>query len=307
MPAPPVFMERRARVNAEELLKAAGFARVIILDGPECGHAEAGSVLLALWPYEAEACPSDHGAWIHPYYFASQLAYDAAEAVVKAHPELELMLRDDDLLVKPIFARLPGFRQGRNTLSFAEGLGSRFHVQIMTSARAFTPTHHLEDAPHELQCGACQACVQACPANALEGGVFHRERCIRNWQMSGQPIPEAIRHCMSNTLVGCDICQRVCPHNARPTGETLPVIDLRAVLTDHKSTANALRRTIGVNLAYGNRILAQGCLIAGCCHREDLLPQLYQILEAQSLLEHPSSAVVEHALWAIEQISEENW
>ncbi len=284
------------------MLTEAGFARVIILDGPECGHAEVGSVILALWAYEAEAHPSDHGAWIHPYYFASQQAYDAAEAIVKANPEAGLALRDDDLLVKPLFARLPGFRQGRNTLSYVEGLGSRFHVQIMTSAAPLPSTHRLALQKHDLQCGSCQACVRACPTNALEGGVFHRERCIRNWQMSGQPIPEEIRHCMSNTLVGCDICQRVCPHNAPPKGEQLPVLDLRQVLTAHKDVAHGLRRTIGVNLAYGNRVLAQGCLIAGCCHRKDLLPELDRILEAQAVLEHPSTAVVEHALWAIEQI-----
>lgn len=289
-------------MDAVSLLYQAGFARVVALNAAECGHPDDGSILLALWPYEAEAQPDDVNAWIHPYYFASQEAYDAAAAVVKAHPEMRLRLRDDDLLVKPIFARLPAFRQGRNTLTYVDGLGSRFHVQIMTCDDVLPPTDHLEDAPHALQCGSCQACVRACPTNALEGGVFHRERCIRNWQMSGQPIPEEIRHAMSNTLVGCDICQRVCPHNAKPAGETRPGISLDTVLTDHKGVAHGLRRTIGVNLAYGNRVLAQGCLIAGCCHREDLLPQLKQILEAQCLLEHPSEAVVEHALWAIDQI-----
>ena len=34
-------------------LMAAGFAEVIVLDGAECGEA-ADSVILALWPYEAE-------------------------------------------------------------------------------------------------------------------------------------------------------------------------------------------------------------------------------------------------------------
>ncbi len=183
-----------------------------------------------------------------------------------------------------------------------EGLGSRFHVQIMTSALPLPPTHHLEDEKHALHCGSCRRCVDVCPTNALESGVFHRDRCIRNWQMSGTPIPEELRPYMGNGLVGCDICQRACPHNARPTGETQPVIPLETILTGHKAVANALRRTIGVNLAYGNRILAQACLNTGCCDRIDLLQELYDILAVQCTLEHPSEAVVEHALWAIDQL-----
>lgn len=296
------IQNRQKRNGLVRKLTEAGFVQVFILDGSECGYPDEGVVILALWPYEAEEHPDDVDAWIHPYYFASQQAYDAAEAIVKANPDMQLALRDDDLLVKPIFDRMAGFRKGRNTLTYFKDLGSRFHVQIMTSDLSLPPTEHLRfDQPINL-CRACQACVRACPTNALEDGVFHRERCIRSWQMSGQPIPEEIRHCMSNTLIGCDVCQRVCPHNPPPKGEAHPGIDLKRVLTAHKDVAHDLRGTIGVNLAYGNRVLAQGCLIAGCCHREDLIPQLEQILEAQMLLEHPSAAVVEHALWALEQI-----
>ena len=31
-------------------LKAAGFRRVVVLDGAECGCPEVGSLILALWP-----------------------------------------------------------------------------------------------------------------------------------------------------------------------------------------------------------------------------------------------------------------
>ncbi len=285
-----------------DMLLESGFERVIILDGEACGLSDAQSLLLALWPYALEESPAAAGAWVHPYYPASQFAYEAAENIVKRHPEWMLRLRDDDILVKPIFSRLPGFSQGRNTLSYVEGLGSRFHMQIMTSDLRLNPTHHLETAPHELHCGSCHACEMACPTNALAGGQFHRERCLRNWQMSGTPIPEDLRGKMGNMLLGCDICQRVCPKNPRPAGETHPTIDLEVILSDHKKVANIMRRTIGVNLAYGNRILAQACLLAGCSGDQSLEPLLDDILTVQLGLEHPSEAVVEHALWAVEQL-----
>ena len=107
----------------EELYQA-GFGRVIVLDGAECGCPEADSILLALWPYAAEVEPAAEDAWIHPYYFASQRAYRAADTIAKAHAADGVVWRED-IRLKPIFARLEGFSQGRNTLSYTEEYGSR--------------------------------------------------------------------------------------------------------------------------------------------------------------------------------------
>lgn len=273
-------------------LKDSGFSRVIILDGAECGYEDVGSILLALWTYEAETTPVAEDAWIHPYYFASQQAYEAAAAIAADMKESGVSLRDD-IRVKPVFSRLPGFSQGRNTLSYVQGYGSRFHVQILTTAERLEPTHHLGEKAHDLHCGSCQACVQACPTKALENGIFHRERCIRQWMMSGKPIPEEIRAHMGNRLIGCDVCQRVCPHNASPEGNTSIPVPLRELLSNPRETAAALRPRIGVNLTIPNRVLSQACLLAGCAQRKDLLPLLLP------LADHPSPAVAKHARWAI--------
>lgn len=272
----------------------AGFAQVIALDARECGCHEAETILLAFWPYEAEIEPQT-GAWIHPYYFASQKAYEAAATFAKKHAGHGLALRDD-IRVKPIFARLPGFSQGRNTLSYTKEFGSRFHVQIFTLSPGIPATHHLTEEPHALHCGECRKCVDACPTNALEGGVFHRERCLRNWQMSGQPIPEVLRKHMGSRLIGCDVCQQVCPHNDPVKVEGGESVDLQALLSSPKASAMALRPQIGVNLTIPNRVLGQACLIAGCVADETLLPVL------DGLREHPSPAVSAHAAWAAEQI-----
>lgn len=277
-------------------LQSGGFARVIALDAAECRVPEADTVLLALWPYEAEKEPNSADAWIHPYYLASQQAYEAAAAIAKARGADGLMLRDD-IRVKPIFSRLPGFSQGRNTLSYTEGFGSRFHVQIFTLTPGVSATHHLEVENHALHCGSCRKCIDACPTNALEDGVFHRERCLRNWQMSGQPIPEELRAHMGNRLIGCDTCQWVCPHNAPAKGDSHPQVSLEALLCTPKETALALRPRIGVNLTIPNRVLGQACLIAGCSGRKMLLPLLEQ------LACHPSPAVAAHAKWAIERLN----
>lgn len=278
-------------------LQEAGFARIIVLDADECGYPDAGSVLLAIWPYEAEMVPYSDDAWIHPYYYSSQRAYRAADDIAKAHASEGVLWRDD-VLVKPIFARLEGFSQGRNTLSYTKEFGSRFHVQVLTTKEKLIPTLHLQQEQHELHCGDCHRCEAACPTNALEGGVFHRERCLRNWQVSGQIYPEEVREMMGNRLIGCDECQRCCPHNHVPAGETHPIpVSLEEILNNPKSAAIELRNYIGATITMFNRVLGGACIVAGCTGRRDLLPRLMELTES------PSEAVAAHAKWAVERIN----
>ena len=279
----------------DELL-ASGFGQVIVLDSEECGDPDSNTVLLALWPYTAEEIPFSEDAWIHPYYYASQKAYRTADDIAKAHAEVGALWRDD-ILVKPIFARLPGFTQGKNTLSYTEAYGSRFHVQVISLRTKLMPTHHLEETNHDLHCGDCHRCEEACPTNALEGGVFHRERCIRNWQVSGQIYPDEIREHMGNRLIGCDNCQRCCPHNRMPSGPTKPIpVPLEEILNHPKQAAIELRKDIGATITMFNRVLGGACIVAGCTGRVDLLPRL------EELMESPSEAVANHAKWAVAKI-----
>ncbi len=279
-------------MDMEQTLLDGGFARVITLSAAACGAADHGTLLLAFWTYQAEKEPADHDAWIHPYYYASQKAYRTAEAAVEASAG-EWTLRDD-IRVKPIFARLPGFTQGRNTLSYMEKAGSRFHVQIMLTEQDLPVTHTLE-APHELHCGKCTKCMQACPTGAIDEEGYHREKCLRNWMMSGKPIPEDMRH-MGNRLLGCDSCQRCCPHQIEPSGESNAPISLKELLQNPKETTMALRPIIGSNMAITNRVLGQACLVAGCSGDQSLLPLL------KNLEKHPSPLVAEHASWAVQQL-----
>ena len=282
-------------MDVKQALLDAGFDRVIALNGEPY---DGGTLLLAFCTYEAEAVPGHEGAWVHPYYYASQKAYMAASAVVKRAQEagVGVALRDE-IRVKPIFARLPGFTQGRNTLSYMEGVGSRFHVQILLLDEVLQPDLHPEAEPHPLHCGECRACLTACPTGALDEAGFHRERCIRNWMMSGQPIPEELRPFMGNRLMGCDECQRCCPRNPQPTGEALPTVNLHGLLTDARTACAGLKQSMGANMAIPNRVLSQACLIAGCSGDAALLPVL------EELMKRPSPAVAAHAAWAAEKLA----
>ena len=277
-------------------LMEAGFFRVVAVPGDACDVA-AQTVLLALWRYEAERTPGSNEGWIHPYYPASQKAYRAAQRCVRAAEKEGIPLcQRNDIRVKPIFARLPGFTQGRNTLSYTEGAGSRFHVQITTLDKTVDGTISLEAESHATHCGDCQRCMDACPTGAIDESGFHREKCLRNWMLSGKAVPPELRRAMGNRLLGCDECQRCCPHNPKPAGETQPLLPLAELLTRPQETSGALRELIGANLALPNRVLAQVCLLAGNQGRTELLDTL------QTLAAHPSETVREHAAWAIDEI-----
>ncbi len=275
-----------------------GFERVLVLDAGECGVADAQSVLLAIWAYEAEMEPATDGAWIHPYYRISQKAYLSAAQCASEMAEQGVRHRDD-VRLKPILGRIPGVTLGRNTLSYVEGVGSRFHVQVLTMPEKLPVTHHLLEAVQPLQCGDCRKCMDICPTHAIDEEGFHRERCLRNWMMSGKPVPEAIRQRMGNRFLGCDECQRCCPHNPQPSAKTGEPLSVGELLTDAKAAAEALRPVIGANLAIPNRILGQACLVAGCSKDAQWLGILTE------LTQHPSPAVAEHAAWAVEQLKDE--
>lgn len=277
-------------------LMEAGFSRVMVLDGAECG-VEAQTLVLALWTYQAEKEPSPDEAWIHPYYPASHKAYKAARAIAEkvSTEEIPVAVRDD-IRLKPIFARLPGLTQGRNTLSYLEGTGSRFHAKLFSVDAPLQPTVHLSDMPHQRHCGSCTRCMEACPTGAITPDGFIMERCLRYWMLLGKPTPEPLRGVMGNRLVGCDRCQRCCPHNPPPKGETGETVSLLRLLTEPKPMAEELRGLIGANLALPNRLLAQACLLAGNSGRTDLLKPV-KALEA-----HPSPVVREHAAWAAQRL-----
>jgi epoxyqueuosine reductase len=71
------------------------------------------------------------------------------------------------------------------------------------------------DAPLEGDCGNCGLCVAACPTHALTpAGEFDATRCISYQTIeSKKDIPDKLKSLFHGYVVGCDICQDVCPWN----------------------------------------------------------------------------------------------
>ena len=72
------------------------------------------------------------------------------------------------------------------------------------------------DQPSQPRCGSCQACIDACPTQAIsEPFVVNSRQCLAYHTIENrQPkLPESIQASIGDWIAGCDICQDVCPWN----------------------------------------------------------------------------------------------
>ncbi len=109
--------------------------------------------------------------------------------------------------------------QGKNTNVLSREMGSWFFLGLLIINQ---PLQY--DQPIADFCGTCNACVEACPTEALQPYVLDARRCISYLTIEhrDRPLPKPFSSKLDNWLFGCDVCQDVCPWNrfARETDET---------------------------------------------------------------------------------------
>ncbi len=117
--------------------------------------------------------------------------------------------------------------RGKHTLALSRDAGSMFFLGEIYLDLALPSS-----APVAAHCGACDACISACPTGAIVGPYrLDARRCISylTIELDG-PIPPHLRPLIGNRVYGCDDCQLVCPWNKYAQVSSLPDFDARPAL-----------------------------------------------------------------------------
>jgi epoxyqueuosine reductase len=101
---------------------------------------------------------------------------------------------------------------GKNSLMLTKGKGSYFFL-----AEIILNLELDYDSPVKDYCGSCTKCIDACPTDAIyEPYKVDGSKCISYFTIElKDAIPTEMKGKMDNWMFGCDICQQVCPINAR--------------------------------------------------------------------------------------------
>ncbi len=141
--------------------------------------------------------------------------------------------------LKTLAVALGVVRYGKNNVTYADGIGSYLQlvglaadVAIDGGAGDTATGFDFESAPESFgrlildRCRDCRICGAACPARAIGADRFllHTERCLTVASENEGPLPPEFGRLKTRCLVGCLVCQEVCPVNKGMLGfKRLPI------------------------------------------------------------------------------------
>jgi epoxyqueuosine reductase len=154
-------------------------------------------------------------------------------------------------------------------------------------------------------CEGCGRCQAACPVQALQHPYqIQPERCLSHLLQRKESVPDEFRHAAGLMLYGCDVCQKVCPHNQSLPASREPAmqvsanerwIDLEHLLGLSNRQFNRLYRSHAFGWR-GQKILQRNALMALGNTPDPEVVSLVKPFE-----DHPRLELREMAEWAMKQ------
>ncbi len=269
-------------------------------------------------PYSTQLHDPKRG-WISRYAWSRE---DYHEAVLRKLRAVEARLReangdanegapalqtlcyvDTGPVVERVYAKYAGVGWiGKNTCILNQKLGSWLFLGVILTSLDISP-----DIPAPDRCGSCTRCIDACPTQALIAPYqLDSNRCISYLTIEKRgAVPEELRAGMGRHLIGCDICQDVCPWNRKSPATTAAEFQPREGLVNPalewiaEMTVEEFRETFRkspVRRAKRSGLRRNAAIAMGNSGDPSFLPSL----EKLALDEDP--VVAEHARWAQKQI-----
>ena len=193
---------------------------------------------------------------------------------------------------------------GKSTMLIDEKLGTWFFL-----AEILTTLELPADKPARDRCGTCERCIKACPTGAITAPhKLDARRCISYLTIELKTsIPLELRPLIGDRIFGCDDCLDACPWNrfAKVSNEaafaarrSTTSFSLRDYLALDETQFRNLFRNSPIKRIKRRGFLRNVCVALGNVGTREDLPALRRAASDSEPL------IVEHAVWAIERISD---
>ena len=210
-------------------------------------------------------------------------------------------------LLERDYARTAGLGWiGKNTLLLNKKLGSYFFLSAILTEIDLCK-NMMEQAPALSHCGSCQACIDACPTEAIRAPyILDANRCISYWTIEHKgDIPPEMRESIGPWIFGCDACQIVCPWNSKPAtvqsntpqGPDKPAEDR---LTQYRPSAHRLEEASFSDTPFWRTGLENLQRNALCVAANIGIAQA--IPSIRKFLDHANPILQETARWALQSL-----
>ena len=224
----------------------------------------------------------------------------------------------------------------KNTCLIHPRLGSWLFLGVIVTTLELDPSLGPAQSPPPDLCGTCTRCLDACPTQAFPAPyVLDARRCISylTIELRGA-IPEELRPHMGRAVIGCDICQDVCPWNRKAPVTTLAAFQPReqaASAASRSETGNtegagtpahsllapelewlaglsprefsATFRRSAVKRAKWRGMVRNACVAlgnSGVTREDAAYPRIARVLEV--LASSDDALIAEHARWALARL-----
>ena len=224
----------------------------------------ANALLALIFPYR----PYSDDIPVSGNYPSSNASYHASRALMKRLNAQGVRAERAEVPVREMLLRSGVGSPLKNGLTYLPGVGTRYSVQTLLvdfPEPEYTPTKE----PEPVRCDECHACERICPSKAISGAGYDFRACARAY-MGGEPMEDWVMDAL-NCILGCELCQRICPYNAgiEPISEQPEAFRLEELLQGNVKPALEI---VGKNLNKQGRMVQHACVVAAKQNRTDLIP-----------------------------------